>query len=198
VQVRGSRVCDSNQDRLDRALVRAIGQGDHQALETLYRRHGGTLLSYIIGQIGDRALAEEVLQDVMLAVWHHAANFRGESKVTTWLIAIARKRAISARQHAPSGETELGDQIAARDPGPLETVERQSEQAAARHTIQSALRNLPADQRETLELVFYHGLSGPEAADVLGVAPGTVKSRLHRAKTTLRRILQLQQDNHHG
>jgi RNA polymerase sigma-70 factor (ECF subfamily) len=167
--------------------VQAIGRGDPQALETLYRRHGAALLSYIIGQVGDHTLAEEVLQDVMLAVWHGAANFRGESKVTTWLIAITRKRAISARQKTPSIEAELGDQVAARDPGPLETLERQTQQAA----IQAALRDLPDDQRETLELIFFHGLSGPEAADVLGIAPGTVKSRLHRAKTTLRRILQL-------
>lgn len=179
---------DSGDDQVDGALVKAIGRGDHHALETLYWRHGAAILSYIIGQVGDHALAEEVLQDVMLAVWRSAANFRGESKVTTWLIAIARRRAISARQQRPAAETQLGDHVAARDPGPLETLERRSEW----DMLRAALRDLPADQRETLELIFYHGLSGPEAAEVLGVAPGTVKSRLHRAKTTLRRILQLQ------
>jgi RNA polymerase sigma factor (sigma-70 family) len=181
-------VQDSDGDQVDGTLVWAIGRGDPRALETLYWRHGAALLSYIIGQVGDHVLAEEVLQDVMLAVWRSAANFRGESKVTTWLIAIARRRAISARQQRPVVDTRLGDHIAAREPSPLETLERQCERA----TLQAALRDLPADQRETLELVFYHGLSGPEAAEVLGVAPGTVKSRLHRAKTTLRRILQLQ------
>ncbi len=187
------------EDRIDQALVQAIASGDSHALEALYRRHGSGILSYIMGQVSDRALAEEVLQDVMLAVWNSAANFRGESKVTTWMIAITRKRAISARQKLPSTEAPLGDHVAAHDPGPLETLERQTDQ----ETIQAALRHLPADQRETLELIFFHGLSGPEAADVLGVAPGTVKSRLNRAKTTLRRILQLHyvplaQDDHHA
>ena len=82
----------------DPQLVQAIGRGDTLALEELYRRHGLALLSYLIGQVGDAALAEEILQDVMLAVWQGSAAFRGESRVTTWLLAIARRRAITARQ----------------------------------------------------------------------------------------------------
>lgn len=183
-------VAGSDENRVDHALVQAIGQGDHHALEALYRRHGTALLAYILGQVSDQALAEEVLQDVMLAVWRSAANFRGDSKVTTWLFAIARRRAISARQQAPVTAAQLSDTVAAPDPGPLEALERRADQ----DTLQAALSDLPADQRETLELIFYHGFSGPEAAEILGVAPGTIKSRLHRAKTALRRMLQMTQE----
>ena len=173
----------------DQHLIRAVGRGDTLALEELYRRHGVRLLSYLIGQVGDHALAEELLQDVMFAVWQGAANFRGDSQVTTWLLAIARKRAISARKKLRVIPLPLSDNAPISTPGPLETLEDRDEWAALR----AALDALPDDQRETLELVFYHDLSGPEAAAVLGVAPGTVKSRLSRAKTMLARLYRLRE-----
>ncbi|NDJ78344.1 MAG: RNA polymerase sigma factor [Chloroflexi bacterium] len=170
----------------DDQLVHAIAQGNSQALDTLYQRHGLRLLAYLVGQIGERGQAEEVLQDVMLAAWRGAANFRGESSVRTWLLAIARHRAINARQRRPPPGVALADTIAADDTGPQEALERQDD----RDAVRSALAHLPPDQRETLELVFYHGLSGPEAAEVMGVATGTVKSRLHRAKAMLHDVLR--------
>lgn len=174
-------------DAVDARLVRAVAGGDPGALEALYARHGLRLLSYLAGQVGDRALAEEVLQDVMLAVWRGASNFRGDCRVTTWLLAIARRRAISARQGRAPAHAPLSDQFPTGDTGPQEALERRAD----RDAVRAALDRLPADQRETLELVFYHGLSGPEAAEVLGIAPGTVKSRLHRAKRHLERLLRL-------
>jgi len=174
----------------DLGLIERIGRGDAAALEALYARHGHSLLAYLIGQVSDRQLAEEVLQDVMLAVWRGAARFRGESAVTTWLLAIARRKAITARQRRPPPEQALDEQTAADDSGPLEVLEHQSDRAAVR----AALRALPDDQRETLELVFFHGLTGPQAAAVMGVAPGTVKSRLHRAKAVLERVLRLREN----
>ncbi|WP_162909583.1 RNA polymerase sigma factor [Aggregatilinea lenta] len=175
----------------DRALLNAIAQGDTHALEALYVQHGLRLLHYLVGQLGDPALAEEVLQDVMLAIWQQARRFRGESRVTTWMLAIARHHAISARrrQKAPPGI--LPDHAVSSAPPPLDTLIRRDECEAVRE----ALHSLPDDQRETLELVFYHGLSGPEAARVLGVAHGTVKSRLHRAKASLQKLLSIEEKN---
>jgi RNA polymerase sigma-70 factor (ECF subfamily) len=173
----------------DPDLIQAIGRGDTRALEQLYQRHGLALLSYLTGQVGDVALAEELLQDVMLAVWQGAAAFRGESRVTTWLLAIARRRAITARQKPRLASVPLIEDAPAAGPGPLESLVHQDEQAA----IRAALDHLPLDQRETLELIFFHELSGPEAAAVLGVAPGTIKSRLNRAKTLLQRWYRLRE-----
>jgi RNA polymerase sigma-70 factor (ECF subfamily) len=177
----------------DSELVKALAAGDTRALDELDQRHGLAVLSYLIGQVGSRPLAEEVLQDVMLAVWRGAARFRGESSVRTWMLAIARKRAISARlahQRREDRQTPLEDNVPTGDAGPLDVLEQRATVAEVR----AALSHLPADQRETLELIFYHELSGPEAAKVLGIAPGTVKSRLNRAKTMLRRVLRLQED----
>jgi RNA polymerase sigma factor (sigma-70 family) len=173
----------------DLALLRAIANGDERALDELYARHGPALLTYLVGRLGDRQQAEEVLQDVLLAAWKGAARFRGESRVRTWLLSIARYRAINAQRRRTLPRAPFYEAAGASCAGPLEGLTRE----ARRDQVRQALSQLPASQRETLELIFYHELSGPEAAAVLGVAPGTVKSRLHRAKATLRKLLQTEE-----
>ncbi len=175
-------------DDYDQHLVRAIAAGDVLAMDTLYERHGLGVLNYLVGQLEDRQHAEEILQDVMMAVWKGAASFRGDSQVRTWLLAIARHRALNARQRRRPTHAPLHEDIQAES---HETLEG----AATRMHIQQGLRQLPAEQRETLELVFYHGMTGPEAAALLGVSPGTVKSRLHRAKAALRDMLRKEDVN---
>jgi len=173
----------------DQVLIRQIAAGDPRALEILYQRHGLALLRYLSGQIADRAQAEEVLQDVMLAVWHTARHFRAESSVRTWLITIAHHRASNARtrrSHFDDTSIDEIERVSTDAPTLIESLIQQSEQKE----LYAAFNRLPAAQRETLELVFYHALSGPEAAQALGVAHGTVKSRLHRALAKLRRLLQ--------
>jgi RNA polymerase sigma-70 factor, ECF subfamily len=169
----------------DRDLLRAVAGSDQAALRQLYALHGPYILAYLVGQLEDRTLAEEVLQDVMLAVWNGAARFRGASKVRTWMLAIARNQAISARRKRRATLVELDDSLPASDDTAFQVLEQRTEMADMR----SALQHLPAEQRETLELVFYHGLSGKETASLLGVAYGTVKSRLHRARMALRGLI---------
>ena len=173
-------------DNTDLDLLRAVASGDESALRTLYGRHGPRVLSYLIGKLGDRHLAEEVLQDVMVAVWKGAGSFRAEASVRTWLLSIARRRAISAQGRRKVNCVSLEEEMLVDSAYPSNLVERQEAVA----NMRVAFRRLSPDQRETLELVFYHGLTGPEAAQVLGVAPGTVKSRLYRARAALRRWLR--------
>jgi len=170
----------------DLILVRGIARGDSHALNELYARHGANILNYLTSYLDDRQLAEEVLQDVMMAVWKSAAGFRGDSKVRTWLLTIARNRAINAGRRYTPHMVELDENIYHGDSSPLDYAEQKSQQIA----LQDAIRALPKFHQEILVLVFYHSLSGQEVADVLGVSVGTVKSRLHRAKEMLRRVLQ--------
>jgi RNA polymerase sigma-70 factor (ECF subfamily) len=165
----------------DLAWIQRMAEGDTDALGELYARHGAGVLSYLVGRLGDRRLAEEVLQDVMLAAWQAASGFRAESKVRTWLLTIAHHRALNARRRRQPPLTAglLSDGRADEWSG-----------SAERADLRSALARLPNPQRAALELVFGHGLTTAEAAEVLGVAPGTVKSRLHRAKRALRSILE--------
>ncbi|MFW5748698.1 MAG: RNA polymerase sigma factor [Chloroflexota bacterium] len=169
----------------DLTLIRSMARGDKEALEELYQRHGRVILAYLMGQLNDRQLAEEVLQDVMLAAWRGAGGFRGESRVKTWLVAIARLKAINVIRRSKPTTSELHDNIAADDTGLMRRVEIVDSQ----DSLRQAMRQLPEDQRETLELMFFHDMTGPEVAHLLGVSPGTVKSRVHRAKNTLRGLL---------
>ena len=180
----------------DLMLLQAMAQGNRQALTELYERHGHSILAYLIGQLHDQQQAEEVLQDVMLAAWSNAASFRGESKVRTWLIAIARMKALTVfrqRKNKPTSVELVDDLVGDVDSNSIsEVMERHDQQAAVRE----AIRALPDDQRETLELVFFHELTGNEAAALLGVSPGTIKSRIHRAKNQLRGLLMRKEMGH--
>ncbi|HVU11461.1 MAG TPA: RNA polymerase sigma factor [Phototrophicaceae bacterium] len=175
----------------DYALIQAMAAGDVAALNELYTRHGANILNYLTSLLHDRQQAEEVLQDVMLAAWEHAGSFRGESKVRTWLLTIARHRAINAQRRLVPDLVMLDETTYSTDTTPLEKVERQTQ----RQNLQAAIQQLPPFHQEILVLIFYHQLSGPEVAEVLGVTVGTVKSRLHRAKAMLRRVLQSMGEN---
>jgi RNA polymerase sigma-70 factor, ECF subfamily len=173
-------------DDADASLVYAMAQGDLTALSRLYEAHGRGVLAYLVGQLGDQQLAEEVLQDVMLAAWHGAAAFRGESKVRTWLLAIAHNRAINARRRRVVPLTMVDPvTLNRRNPGPTST-----ERADHRVDLRAALRALPPEQRAVIDLVLYHGLAIADVAAILEIAPGTVKSRLHRARAALRARLE--------
>jgi RNA polymerase sigma-70 factor, ECF subfamily len=173
----------------DSALLQAMAKGDYLALQELYQRHGRRILAYLARRLNDTGLAEEVLQDVMLSAWQNAGRFRGESRVYTWLLAIARNRAINAfHRQLSAGATPLSIE----DPQ-LDWIGKKSseiEKVGTYEAVHTALRALPEGQRETLELVFFQGLSLGETAFVLGVPSGTVKSRLHRAKARLRENLE--------
>ncbi len=172
----------------DQSLLAAMAAGDTAALDELYARYGGGVFGFLMAKLGDPALAEEVVQDVMLAAWRGAAHFRGESKTLTWLLAIAHNQAINATRRRRVSLVPFQDALDYRsdETGPLEHLVRRGEEAAVR----DALDRLPAPHREILVLVFYHHLTLQEVADVLGIALGTVKSRLHRAKDAMRRELR--------
>lgn len=172
---------ESGEDQ-DRALIAAVARGDSDALERLYTRHGLALLNLLLGYLHDRQWAEDVLQTVMLAVWQGAAAFRGESQVRTWLFAIARRQALKAlRQHTDTHQL-LEETLPASD----DFLHRHQQSS----DLTTALGQLPHEQRIALELVFYRGLTLAEAAEYLDIPLNTLKSRLFRARNTLRVLLQ--------
>ena len=182
---------ESHQDA-DWVLLQAMANGDIRALDEFYARYAPMLLGFLNARMGNRQLAEEVLQDVMLAVWENAHKFEARSKVKTWVLTIARNRAINATRRKQLPVINLNDVFSLRseDTGPTEAFER----AEKYDKVRAAIQHLPEGQREVLVLVFYHQLTGPEVAEVLDISEGTVKSRLHRAKENLKGLLA-QEDN---
>jgi RNA polymerase sigma-70 factor (ECF subfamily) len=183
----GDDVAGNPDDADDAELVRAVAAGDRAALATLYRRHSQVLLAQLMLEVGEQTLSEELLQDTMLAVWRGAASFRGDAKVRTWLIAIARRQARDRlrRHRLRSVDDTLLTESPAAEPGPEQHALGRAEAAA----VASAIRALSRPHRELIGLVFGAGLTMAEAAQVLEIPLGTVKSRLSAARAALTQAL---------
>jgi RNA polymerase sigma-70 factor, ECF subfamily len=152
-----------------------------------YRLHSHAVLAHIALVVSDRALAEEIFQDTMLAVWRSADSFRGDSRARTWVIAIARRKArdrLRRRHLWLVSDSELVDQPST-GPGPEALALKRAEVSE----VARAIAELGRAHREVLGLAFGAGLSLAEVAAVLGIPVGTVKSRLTRARTALIRAL---------
>jgi RNA polymerase sigma-70 factor (ECF subfamily) len=145
-------------------------------MAAFYTEHGRVPLAQVLLVTSERVLAEEIVQDTMLAVWHGAGSFRRESSARSWVIAIARRKTrdrLRGRRLRLVDDAFLADQPGA-GPGPETTALDRAELAE----VTSAIRQLATAHREILGLVFGSGLSLPEVAAVLGIPLGTVKSRL--------------------
>jgi RNA polymerase sigma-70 factor, ECF subfamily len=168
----------------DAALLARVAASDRDALAGLYHRHGTALLRYLLQLTPDHALAEDILQDTLLAVWKSAGSYGSRASVRTWLFGIARRQAhnhLRRRGVAWEPVDALYD-MPAPDPEPEDAMLANVE----REALIEAIRDLVPAHREVLVLVLVDDLSYQEAADVLGVPVGTVKSRLNHARGAVR------------
>jgi RNA polymerase sigma factor (sigma-70 family) len=170
---------DEGQRVLDR-----IANGDRQALAELYDTHHLAILRYLWSLTDDRGLAEEILQDTLVAVWKGAGTFEGRSTVLTWLIGIARRQAHNSRRRRSLPRVDLAELEALPDSGP--DPEDLVLAGAERDQLAEAIRGLAPVHREILNLTFTQELSYAEMATIAGVPEGTIKSRLSNAKRALR------------
>ncbi len=176
----------------ERRLVAQVAAGDEEALRQLYLAYRPRLRRYLWHQLGgDTASVEEALQDVFLAVWRTAGGYRGEARVSTWLYQIANYIALSARRrlarHAESVPLDAADDDAPG--GMLVAYDACDDLVLDRLALDDALDRLSPKHREALALVFQHGFSLDETAQILDVPAGAVKSRLSYARKALLREL---------
>jgi len=150
------------------------------AFRTLYERYSERTLRYVFTLLRNRHLAEEVVQDTMVAVWKSAAKFAGRSKVSTWIFGIARNKALDLLRKEKRGERIPDTPLVSPDP----SAGIQREQR-----VKAALETLSEDHREVVFLTFYEQLSYAEISGLLGVPEGTVKSRMFHAKRKLAEAL---------
>jgi len=185
----------SDRDPSDATLMARYAAGDAAAFETLYRRHEMRTWRYLERNVGSRAIAEELMQEVWFAVARDAARYRPAARFTTWLFAIARNRMIDAlRARRPQVSLEaLGLEAApvlerlTAEPaaGPLAAVEAGERSTALRES----LAQLPSEQRDAFLLQLEGDLSVEEVAAITGTNFETAKSRLRYARTKLRELL---------
>lgn len=183
--------------RDDRALLAAHVAGDPAAFGTLFARHRDRLWAVALRTTGNPEEAADALQDAMVSAFRRAGSYRGDAAVTTWLHRVvvnacldrARRRAARPGEPLPDDLEERGTAPVPRETSsgsdPTEAAERSERQRA----VLAALRTLPEEQRAALVLVDMEGYSVQEAADLLGVAAGTVKSRCSRGRARLLPLL---------
>lgn len=168
-------------DAHERALLRRVVARERDALTELYRIYHARLFKFTFRLTRSYSEADELVNDILLAVWQDAANFRGESRVSTWLFGIAYRKSIR-RLGRKSLKLVSGTR--------LEEVSTDEMAAAEREDwIRRGLDTLPAAQRLTVMLVFYLGLSYPEVAEATDCPVNTVKSRMFHARRKLRDFL---------
>jgi RNA polymerase sigma-70 factor, ECF subfamily len=170
----------------DARLVSAVVKGDRGALAGLYDRHSPILLALGMRILADRAMAEDVLHDVFLEAWHHAAEFDGgRGTVRAWLITRMRSRCLDRRGKVVRG-ARLAEAAARESPGGASD----GIAGADRDRVRRGVAGLPEDLAVVIDLAYFDGLSATEIAARVGVPVGTVKSRLARAIANLRAQLR--------
>jgi RNA polymerase sigma factor (sigma-70 family) len=171
----------------DEALVALVARSDDAALAELYDRFGRAAYGLALRVLRDPVLAQDAVQEAFLGAWRTAASFDARrAKATTWLLTIVHRRAVDlVRREERRRGAPLED-------APVPAGESTDEEAwvrEQRREVQAALAQLPADQREALELAYYGGLTQSEVAERLGVPLGTVKSRMFAGLSKLRDLL---------
>ncbi len=175
----------------DSALIERMMAGDEAALSTLYDRYSAMLFGMLMRILRDQQAAEEVLQDLFLQLWRNAAQFdAGRGSLPAWLMVIGRNRAISrlrGRRDREVLEEEEGDY--ANTFASSQNIEDETVRAELARNVSAALGQLPAEQRQAVELAYFEGMTQSEIANRTGTPLGTVKTRVRTAMQTLRQIL---------
>ena len=158
-----------------------------QALGELYDRYGRVAYGLALRIVRDRALAEDAVQEGFLAVWRSAGSFRAEhGKPSTWILTLVHRRTVDLVRREERRRADPIDELA--EPSG-EATDEEAWLRRQRQVVQEALRKLPADQREALELAYYGGFTQSELAERLGQPLGTIKSRMFTGLRRLRELL---------
>jgi RNA polymerase sigma-70 factor (ECF subfamily) len=184
---RGSAPLDARtQAEGDLRLIARVAEGDLQAFGELYRRYQPRLNRFLFNIVRKPQIVEEVLDDTLMVVWERADRFKGESKLSTWIFAIAYRKAMKAlrRYDAP-----IEDHGAETRQSPDANPEEEYEQARLHSLIRVAMGSLSSDHRAVVDLTYFHDLSYREIAEIMDCPVDTVKTRMFYARRHLRQHL---------
>ena len=179
----------------DEILIARVAQGETAALETLYDRHASTVLGIALRIIGDRALAEDILQETFWRIWQNPTSYQPQrGAFTTWLFRVARNLAIdiyrhqSARPQVIAGATDA-DTILDQLPDPEMDVPQEAQTNVMMKQARAALKSLPREQRQVIEMAYFYGMTRQEIAEATGESTGTIHTRARLGLQKLRQTL---------
>ena len=172
----------------DEVLIGRIAGGDRLAMQVLFARHHVRVYRFVLRLVRNEATAEDLISEVFLDVWRQAAKFEGRSAVSTWMLSIARFKALSALRRRPEQEldSEMAEAIEDHSDDPEVTLAKKDKGAVLRE----CLTGLSAEHREVVDLVYYHEKSVEEVARIVGIPEATVKTRMFYARKKLSELLK--------
>jgi RNA polymerase sigma-70 factor, ECF subfamily len=175
-----------------RVLLERIGREDQAAFRELYKAFSRKVYAYALNMLNDHARAEEIVVDTMYQVWRYPARFRGDSQFSTWLIGIARNKALMAYRARRPDEThadldDIAETEAADTPDGYATLAQKQRSEGVQH----CMGKLSDEHRECMHLVFFEGMSLAEVAEVQKIPENTVKTRLFHARQKIKKCLQM-------
>ena len=183
-----SRPLTATQSSPDEVLIERIAGGDRLAMQVLFARHNVRVYRFVLRLVRRPDVAEDLISEVFLDVWRQADRFEGRSAVTTWLLAIARFKALSALRRRP--DEELDEETAAAIEDTSDTPEVAIEKKDKGQVLRQCLAALSPEHREIIDLVYYHEKSVEEAAEIVGIPANTVKTRMFYARKKLGELLK--------
>jgi RNA polymerase sigma-70 factor (ECF subfamily) len=157
-------------------------------MQVLFARHHVRVYRFVLRLVRDESVAEDLISEVFLDVWRQAGRFEGRSQVSTWLLAIARFKALSALRRRP--DEELDDEAAEAIEDPSDDPEVALDKKDKSAAIRKCLEKLSAEHREIIDLVYYHEKSVEEVAQIVGIPENTVKTRMFYARKRLAELLK--------
>src|SRR5436189_1344523 len=171
----------------DEALVLLAARSEQSALAELYDRYGRAAFGLAVRVLRDEKLAEDAVQEAFVSVWRTAARFVPErGKASTWILTLVHRRAVDAVRREQRRRADTLEHAPEPTGG---AVDEQAWLRLQRERVQSALRQLPDQQREAIELAYYGGFTQSELAERLGQPVGTIKSRMFAGLARLRELL---------
>ena len=172
----------------DEILVERIAAGDKVAMQVLFARHRTKVYRWLLRFVGNETVADDLLSDVFFDVWQQAGRFEGRAAVTTWLLSIARYKALSARRRRT--EAELDHTIETTVADSADNPEVALQRKSRNEVVRAALIKLSRDHREIIDLVYYHEKSVEDCALILSIPAATVKTRMFYARKKLAELVQ--------
>jgi RNA polymerase sigma-70 factor (ECF subfamily) len=167
----------------DDDLIARVAAGDKLAMRSLFARHRTSVYRWLLRFVRDQAAAEDLLSEVFLDVWQQANQFEGRSSVSTWLMSIARFKALSAGRRRT--DAALDETIEATVADPANDPESTLQEKDRGELLRQALIQLSLEHRQIIDLVYYHEKTIEECAQILGIPAATVKTRVFYARKKL-------------
>jgi RNA polymerase sigma-70 factor (ECF subfamily) len=181
-------IVSAMQTTSDEVLIGRIAGGDRLAMQVLFARHHVRVYRFVLRLVSDPTLAEDLISEVFLDVWRQAGRFEARAAVSTWLLAIARFKALSALRKKP--DAELTDEMAEAVEDTSDTPEAALQKKDKGALLRECLKSLSPEHREVIDLVYYHEKSVEEVAEIVGIPENTVKTRMFYARKRLSEVLK--------